>query len=276
MSLPGKKIEVNGLNLHVVDEGSGPAVLLLHGFPDSSSLWRHLIPVLLEEGFRVIAPDMRGFGESDKPEEIEAYQFSELASDMVAVLQTLEIARAHVIGHDWGAVLGWVLAASCPGQVERFAALTVGHPNCFFDHQNLEQQRRSWYCHLFNWQGLAEEMLTRDDWSWLRHFTDNHPEFETWRRDLSRPGALTAALSIYRANVSPEQYVNPQLLPDIQAPTLGIWSDGDAYLTELQMTSSKQHVKGPWRYERFEGASHWFPLDQPERCNQLLLEFLSG
>ena len=94
MSLPGKKIEVNGLNLHVVDEGSGPAVLLLHGFPDSSSLWRHLIPVLLEEGFRVIAPDMRGFGESDKPEEIEAYQFSELASDMVAILQMVQIITA--------------------------------------------------------------------------------------------------------------------------------------------------------------------------------------
>ena len=111
MSLPGKQIETNGLRFHVAEEGTGPAVLLLHGFPDSSSLWRYQIPALVQAGFRVIAPDLRGFGESDKPAETEAYELSVIVNDVVGLLDALQIQSAHVVCHDWGAIVGWLLAA---------------------------------------------------------------------------------------------------------------------------------------------------------------------
>ena len=109
----------------------------------------------------------------------------------------------------------------------------------------------------------------------FRDLVRHHPEVEQWIKDLQRPGALTAALNWYRANVAPEMW-NPERwsLPDVQAPTLGIWSSGDAFLTEAQMLRSAECVSGLWRYERLEGASHWMQLDQPERLNSLILSFL--
>ncbi len=274
MSLPGKQIETNGLRFHVAEEGTGPAVLLLHGFPDSSSLWRYQIPALVQVGFRVIAPDLRGFGESDKPAETEAYELSVIVNDVVGLLDALQIQSAHVVCHDWGAIVGWLLAALCPERVERLAALSVGHPACFLN-PTIEQREKSWYILLFQWKDLAEDLLTRNDWQLFRAWVRNHAEFETWRRDLSRPGALAAGLNWYRANLAPErQAAAPLSVPVVKAPTLGIWSSEDAYLTEEQMLCSKEHVSGEWSYERLEGTSHWLQLDKPEWLNKVLIEFL--
>ena len=123
-----KQIRVGDLNFHVVDEGSGPAVLLLHGFPDSSDLWRNQIPALVDAGLRVVAPDLRGRGASDKPPEVEAYALPVLLQDTVGLLDKLSIERAHVVSHDWGAIVGWLLAAQYPKRLERFVTLSVGHP----------------------------------------------------------------------------------------------------------------------------------------------------
>lgn len=276
MALPGRRLAVGELDFNVYEEGSGPPVLLLHGFPDSSSLWRHQIPALVRAGFRAIAPDLRGFGESSRPEAIEAYAIPTALGDVTGILDALGIGRAHVVGHDWGAALAWFLAAMFPDRVDRLVAMSVGHPASFAD-ASIEQREKSWYMLLFQFEGTAEELLQRDDWKLFREWLRHHPELERWIPDLSRPGALRAALNFYRANAHPAAAAaGPIALPPVKAPTLGIWSTGDAYLTEAQMTGSAAHVAGSWRYERVEGASHWLQLDQPERVSRLLVEFLQG
>lgn len=279
-----KRISANGLAFSVVDEGRGHPVLLLHGFPDSSVLWRHQIPALVAAGYRVIAPDLRGFGASDKPPEVEAYGLPLILADANGILDALGIERAHVVGHDWGAAVAWMLAAFFPGRVQRLAALSVGHPDCYA-RAPIEQREKSWYMLLFQFEGLAETALSQQDWRLLREWTRNHPECDRWIADLSRPGALRAALNWYRANVPPESLFAEQptaatamqsgTVPRIQAPTLGVWSTEERYLVESQMSESGAFVDGPWRYERIERASHWIPVDQPDRLNALLIEFLA-
>ena len=272
------RLRVGELELNVVDEAdgrnAGPAVLLIHGFPDSSHLWRHQIPALVSAGFRAIAPDLRGFGESDRPADVSAYGLMTLVKDMLALLDTLGVKSAHVLCHDFGAAVGWLLAALHPARVERFVPLCVGSPQSFAE-AGFAQREKSWYMLLFQFKDVAEQILMRDGWAFLREFARNHAECEHWISQLSRPGALTAALNLYRANSGPERWLQPRPpLPKVRAPTLGIWPSGDAYLTEAQMTGSAAYVSGPWRYQRLEGASHWLQLDRPDELNRLVLDFL--
>jgi pimeloyl-ACP methyl ester carboxylesterase len=267
-----RRVEGDGVTLAVLDEGEGTPVLLLHGFPDSSYLWRHQVAELVDAGMRVIAPDLRGFGESDKPEAVEAYTLQRSRADIVAVLDSLDVARAHVVGHDWGAGLAWVLAAFAPERVDRLVAMSVGHPNTF--RLTVEQREKFWYQLLFQFN-VAEELLVRDDWRLFRDLVRGNGDLERYISDLSRPGALTAGLNWYRANSHPRRELEARRpFPTIAAPTLGLWSSNDDYLLEEAMVRSAEHVTGPWRYERIEGASHWMQLDEPARVNGLLLEFL--
>ena len=272
----GQTIEANGLSFHVVVEGEGPAVLLLHGFPDSSYLWRHQVPVLADAGFKVIAPDLRGFGESDRPQAIEAYGVQPILGDVTGILDALAVERASVVGHDWGAAVAWVMATLLPERVERLVPLSVGHP-AGFHAAGIRQREMSWYMLLFQFPGVAEEALRRDDWRLARELLGGDGDLERYVADLSRPGALTAALNWYRANVPPEVLfaADAPSLPPVRCPTMGVWSSGDRYLTEELMSGSGAHVQGVWRYERVEGAGHWIPLDAPDHLNRLLLEFLT-
>lgn len=270
-----RRLEVGGVGLNVLDEGEGPPVLLLHGFPDSLDLWRHQVPALTGAGFRVIAPDLRGFGRSDAPEEVEAYALPAVMEDVVGLLDQLEVPTTHVVGHDWGAALAWGLAALQPDRVERLVALSVGHPATFPG--SMEQRALSWYM-LFFLFPEAEEALQRDDWRLFREAFGGGGDLDRYVEDLSRPGRLTAGLNWYRANISPESFASAMssAVPAVSCPTLGVWSAGDVALTEHQMTSSAENVTGPWRYERIDDASHWMPVDAPERLNELLLDFLAG
>src|SRR5262245_52074341 len=138
-----RRIQGDGVELAVLDEGDGPPVLLLHGFPDSSRLWRNQVPALVRAGYRAIAPDLRGFGESDRPEAAEDYAIARSVADVLAILDALEVPRANVVGHDWGAALAWLVAAFAPDRVERLVVLSVGHPNV--RDRSIEQREKSWY-----------------------------------------------------------------------------------------------------------------------------------
>ena len=127
--------------------GEGRPVILLHGFPDSGRLWRNQVPVLAAAGFRVIVPDLRGYGRSDKPGAVGSYSLPALAGDVMAVLSDAGAERAHLVGHDWGAALGWILASMVPDRVDHLAVLSVGHPSTF--RRTLEQNEKSWYMLLF-------------------------------------------------------------------------------------------------------------------------------
>lgn len=267
-------ITVNGLAFVVEDEGHGTPVVLLHGFPDTSRLWRHQIPALVTAGYRVIAPDLRGRGRSEKPQRVEDYKLSAIVGDVAGMMSALGIERAQVVGHDWGAAVAWVFAALMPQRVERLVAISVGHPAAL-PHPTLEQLQKSWYYLLFHFPDLAEDALRKDDWYLFREFLHGNGDVERYIQDLSEPEALTAALNWYRANLPPERFIAPpSRLPAVQAPTLGIFSTGDLYLTEEAMVRSTDHVTGPWRYERIEGVSHWIPTETPDWLTHLLVEFL--
>jgi pimeloyl-ACP methyl ester carboxylesterase len=271
-----RRIAGDGIELAVLDEGEGEGapVLLLHGFPDSSNLWRHQLPALTGAGMRVIAPDLRGFGASDRPQRVEDYRVGRTLGDLVAVLDALGVERVRLVGHDFGAGAAWAFAALHPERVERLVAMSVGHPGA--RGTSMADREKAWYQLLFQFEGVAEELLSRDDWSLLREWLRGHGDLERYVSDLGRPGALTAGLNWYRANLHPARELEPRRqFPPVAAPTLGLWSTGDSYLREEPMRHSGNHVTGPWRYERIDGASHWMQLDAPGRVNALLLDFLA-
>jgi pimeloyl-ACP methyl ester carboxylesterase len=269
-------IEANGLQFYVRDEGSGTPVILLHGFPDTGDVWRKQVPALVEQGFRAIVPDMRGRGRSSKPDAVSDYRLSSIVRDVTGILDALRIERAHVVGHDWGAGVAWLVAALAPERVDRLVAISVGAPGAAA-RPTLEAFQKGWYRLLFLFEGVAEEVIQRDDWYLFRLFLAGAQDTDAYVKTLSEPGALTPALNWYRANLPVQALFGrsggPQI-PMVKADTLGIWSTGDLYLTEDAMTRSEQRVQGRWRYEQL-GGSHWVPIDQPDRLNRLLLEFLS-
>ncbi len=270
------RVRSNSLTFEVRVDGTGETVLLLHGFPDSGRLWRHQVPELVSAGYRCVAPDLRGFGESDRPDGVASYAMPEIIGDVLGILDSLDVERATIVGHDWGAAVGWALAAMVPARVRRLVALTVGHPSGFFA-DPLGQRRRSWYMLLFQHVGLAEELLRRDGWRLFREIGRGEGDVDAYLADLARPGALTAALNWYRANVPVEAFgaVNPMPLPPVACPVLGIWAARDHFLGEAQMLASAEHCRGTWRYERIEESGHWIPLEAPERLGRLLLDFLA-
>lgn len=272
-----QSLQRDGVRIVYADHGpeDGTPVLMIHGFPDSARLWRHQIGVLTDHGYRSVAPDLKGYGRSDKPEDVSVYAMSEMANDVIAVIDDAGIDRAHVVGHDWGGAIAWYLAIRHPDRVRSLVALSVGHPTAFRD-AGLPQLEKSWYMLLFQFDGVAESWLSGNDWQTLRKWTRTALELDHWIEDLSRPGALTAALGIYRANMGPERLLQqPLRLPPVQVPVMGIWSTNDMALTETQMTGSEPYVEAEWRYEKIEDVSHWIPVEAPDRLNELLLDWFA-
>jgi pimeloyl-ACP methyl ester carboxylesterase len=264
-------LSINGLRMHVVSAGEGPAVLLLHGFPDTHVVWRNQIQALAAAGYRVIAPDLRGYGKTDAPTEVQAYAMQQLCADVLALLDALGLDKVSLVGHDWGAALGWRLCAAAPQRFERFAALSVGHLKAVL-RAGIGQHLRFFYMVIFCIPGFSEWLLKAGDWRILRKFTRDRSQPEHWIRDLSPDGRLTAALNYYRANTKPG---GGQGSSRVTVPVMGVWSDGDSALGERQMRDSAAYVQAGFRYERIDGADHWMQLTAPDRVNALLLDFLA-
>jgi pimeloyl-ACP methyl ester carboxylesterase len=265
------RLSIDGLTINVRDEGAGEPVLLVHGFPDDHFVWRYQVPALVAAGYRVIAPDTRGCGDSDMAKQTQDYKLPRLVADLVAILDALAIDRVKLVGHDWGAVIAWAFAAKHPERVTQFAALSVGHAASYAAGP-LEQKLKGWYVVMFQLRGFAERLIKAWNWAFFRRFTDHHPELAHWTAQLGRPGRLTAGINYYRANFG------LLLRPDrakVKVPVLGIYSDGDRYLAEAQMRDSAAFVTAPFRYERIAGAGHWLQIDAPDRVNALLLDFFA-
>jgi pimeloyl-ACP methyl ester carboxylesterase len=267
-------VELGNVTLHVRDSGTGEPVVLLHGWPDTGELWTHQIAALTAAGYRAIAPDLRGFGASSKPADVAAYATPAHVGDVVGLLDALDIPRAHLVGHDWGAAIAWVTAALAPQRVASVTALSVGHPASIRT-AGWRQRQMSWYMLLFQFRGVAEEWLSANDFRNFREWS-RHPQADSVAARLAEPGALTASLGIYRANLPPESLIAPPPeLPPVTVPAMGVWSTRDLALTEENMTNSAKFVAAPWRYERIEGAGHWMQLEAPDALNALLLDFLA-
>jgi pimeloyl-ACP methyl ester carboxylesterase len=269
------RVDVGGVGIGYEVTGEGRPVVLVHGFPDTGRLWRHQVPALVEAGFQVVVPDMRGYGRSDKPATVDAYAMQLLAGDVLAVMADAGIERAHVVGHDWGAAVAWGLAALAGDRVDHLVVLSVGHP-ATMRAGGYEQYEKSWYMLLFQFPEVAEEWLRANDWANFRAW-GRHPDADAVIAELEQNGSLTPALNYYRANLPPRVWLSPgRPLPPIATPTMGIWSSGDMALTERQMTNSAQNMSGPWRYERLDGPGHWMQLEAPDQVNRLLTDFLAS
>ncbi|MEM9706045.1 MAG: alpha/beta hydrolase [Pseudomonadota bacterium] len=242
----------------------------MHGFPDSKSIWDPVIDGLTSAGFRLIIPDMRGFGETDIAPLTKDYDIAVGACpDMLSLLDHFKIDRAHIVGHDFGSPVAWRLASVHPERCVSLAALSVGHMRAFVN-AGWAQKWKSLYILFHQFRGLCEWAYQRNDWSTLRTHWSAHGNIEETIALLARPGRLTAGLNWYRANIGVARMLRPP--PEgfmgeerVFIPTLGIWSDGDAYLTEQQMTASQDYVNAPWEYSKYESVSHWLQLEAPER-----------
>ncbi|MFP6599554.1 MAG: alpha/beta hydrolase, partial [Deltaproteobacteria bacterium] len=229
---------VNGVRLHYVESGTGPLVLLLHGFPEFWYSWRQQIPKLVGAGLRVIAPDLRGYNLSDKPQGRRAYCIRELVADMAGLIEQAGVDRAAVVGHEWGGIVAWYLAARRPELVERLVLLNAPPPpSALRELKTWEQQRKFFYVPLFRLPLLPEALLRARNMNAIERLFTLEPrrgfseeEIEAYKTALSRKGALTAMVNYYRALFLPE---NNRELRDhgrIHAPTLLIWGQRDRHM----------------------------------------------
>jgi pimeloyl-ACP methyl ester carboxylesterase len=275
------------VRLAVAEAGdpSGEPVVLLHGFPEHSHSWRFQLPALAEAGYHAVAPDLRGFGGSDRPTAVEAYAAPALVGDVAGLIGALGHERAHVVGHDWGGSLAWGLAGNLPGMVRSLTILNApqGPVSARLRREDAGQRAKSWYMLLFQFPGVAEAWLSDDDFANLRGFvfdtaapgTFPPEDREVFVDALRRDGALTAALNWYRANMPPASWLrDPPDPPEITVPTMIIWGDADAYMSPELLERSAATVTGPLRVERLPGVSHWVQQEVPDRVNELLLDFL--
>jgi pimeloyl-ACP methyl ester carboxylesterase len=268
-----RTIVINGLHLHVLLEGEGPPVLLLHGFPDSAHLWRHVTPRLVAAGFKVIAYDQRGFGQSDAPAAVSEYDMDKIVSDAVGVLNALGVtAKVRLVGHDWGAFIGWYLSLTHPELIERYVAVSVGHPLAY-RHAGFEQRVKGWYVIAFQFPGFGEWMISSNNYQALREMSKDREDSESRVSDFSRPGRLTAGINWYRANFW--RLFNFKFGRS-RVPTMGIYSPGDVALTENQMRDSQKYMDAEWKYVSIPNSTHWIPLDQPDLLAASIIEWFRG
>ena len=280
-------IHVNGVRLRFVEDGKGPLVLLLHGFPQTSYAWRKQIPALATR-FRVVAPDLRGYGDSEKPYRAIDYRVMTLTEDVVGLIRELGDGRAHVVGHDWGGGLAWATAQHHPEVVDRLVVLNCPHPARFEQElRSLSRQLlRSWYVLFFQLPVIPERLLLRDGaatvarmlrGSALRASTFTDDDLLEYRRAFSLPGAATAALNYYRA-LFRDAVTGRTPVPTkvIAAPTLVIWAEKDVALGTELTYGMEDFFSNELRIEYVLETSHWVMEEQPELVNRLLLEFLGG
>jgi pimeloyl-ACP methyl ester carboxylesterase len=274
----------SGVRLHYVEAGEGPLVVLLHGFPEFWYAWRRQIPALAQAGFRVVAPDMRGYNLSDKPVGWREYGEQPLARDIAELIRHLGVERAHVVGHDWGAAVAYYVAMFHPEVVERLAILNVPHPERMLDgFRTVRQLRKSWYMFFFQIPWLPEWGIRRDGFSFAKRslragtprgtFTDE--DLERYAQAWAQPGALTGMINYYRAALRRSPKAALAALVPIQAPTLVIWGERDAYIGAELAEPSPRWVPNV-RVERLPEATHWVQHEAPERVNELLIEFLGA
>lgn len=271
---------VNGVRLHYVEAGYGPLVLLLHGFPDFWYCWRHQLPVLAEAGFRVIAPDLRGYNTSEKPDGIRPYRLELLSADVLDLICQAGATHAHIIGHDWGGVIAWHIAMHHPDVVERLAILNAPHPVAFVRQlRTLDQLWRSWYLFFFQLPWLPEwwlhrqqatlfERLFRRDLRRADACTDT--DLKAYQQAFTQPGVWRSAVNYYRALF---RYPPRRCFRPVSAPTLLIWGERDRYLG-VRLTEGLQAWVRHLHIERLPHAGHWAQYDDPERVNALLTSFL--
>lgn len=244
----------------------GEPVLLLHGFPEGARCWAGVLPLLAAAGLRAVAPDQRGYSPRARPVDVAAYSLDHLVADTLGMLDALGWATAHLVGHDWGAVVAWVLAARRPDRVRTLTVTSIPHPAAYGAALATDpvQQQLSGYLRLFAVPGKAEQVLLADGEARLRRFFDGSgmvpEEVDGYVVPLLTPGALTAALDWYRA-ARPADYAD---VPPVAVPTTYLWGEQDLGVSPAAAQGCAEHVDADFRFVPLPEGSHWLPEQLPE------------
>jgi pimeloyl-ACP methyl ester carboxylesterase len=279
---------VNGIRLHWVEQGEGPLVVLLHGFPEFWYAWRRQIPALAAAGFRAVAPDLRGYNLSDKPAGVAAYRIETLLDDLAGLVELLGDggeARAHIVGHDWGGALAWHLPLFHPEVCASVAILNAPHPVAYRRalKTNPDQRRRSRYVFFFQLPFLPERGMRRGNFAILERMLRRDPvrpgafteeDIRLYKEALGRPGALTSAINYYRAAFRYPPRTKGRRWP-AGLPAFLVWGEKDRYLAPSLADGVEEWVPGI-RVERLPEASHWVQNDAPDDVNRLLAGFFGA
>ncbi|MCO4746662.1 MAG: alpha/beta hydrolase [Proteobacteria bacterium] len=281
-----ERVATNGVTLNVAVAGpeDGPMVVLLHGFPEFWYCWRHQIPALVEAGYRVIAPNLRGYEHSDKPRGVKHYGIDDLADDVAGLLNHYGADKAPIIGHDWGGAITWHFGHRHPDRASRLAVLNCPHPDTIREalFKDSAQRKRSWYIFMFQLPFIPERYIAKNNyasaWAAMAKKASNRGVFTDADRAVyteawSQPYALTAMLNYYRASIRVPPA--PRRAETIPAPLLLIWGTADHALGESMIDPSLAHAEDA-RVKRLDGISHWVNVDAAEDVNAALLSWLSG
>lgn len=269
--------KVGAVRLHWVEEGTGPLVVLLHGFPEFWYAWRRQIPALAAAGFRVVAPDLRGYNLSDKPEGIASYAITEVMEDVAGLIRHLGHDRAHLAGHDWGGIVGWWMAMLKPEMLERMVIVNAPHPKGMArELRKPKQVLKAWYAIFFQLPALPEAALRANGFAALERvfrgtvrpgaYTDE--DIRRYKEAAARPGAIRGMLNYYRS----ARRVERPRTRRIDTPTLLIWGEKDQALNVENSEGLEPYVPN-LRVERLPDVSHWVPAEAPERVNELMIGF---
>ena len=278
-----RDIMTNGIRMHYVTQGAGPLIVLLHGFPEFWYSWRYQLPVLAEQGYRVVALDLRGYNDTDKPR--TGYDVATLLRDIQGLMHGLGYAKAVIIGHDWGGALAWAFAIRYPQMTERLIVLNAPHPGAFArELRTFNQLRKSWYMFFFQLPWLPEWGLTRNHanaiGSILRESAVQKEAFTEdiiakYREAMSKPGAMAAALKYYRQLLRSFPQQRPDEQVHVSVPTLLIWGEQDSALG-IELTLGLEQWVDNLHIEYISDSGHWVQQEQPEKVNTLMVDFLSA
>ncbi|MFI5956547.1 alpha/beta fold hydrolase [Cryptosporangium sp. NPDC051539] len=265
----------DGLTFDVTIGGpaDGEPIVLLHGFPQNAGEWDRVVEPLHEAGYRTFAPDQRGYSPGARPREIADYRTDHLVADAVALLDAFGLESAHLVGHDWGAVVAWHLAGRHPDRVRTLTALSVPHPRAFRTalRENSEQRRRSTYMLFFKRKWVAERALLAFGARQLRKVFDGSgltpQQVDAYVEPLREKGALTAALNWYRA-MSGRDAAEAE---PVRVPTTYVWSDGDRALGRAGAELCGTYVESDYEFVELDGLSHWLPDQVPDRIAELIV-----
>jgi len=279
---------INGIKMHYVTIGEGPLIVFLHGFPEFWRSWKNQISFFSKK-FKVVALDMRGYGETERPVKVGEYRIEKLARDVTELIDSLGQKKATVVGHDWGGAVAWATAMMNPSFVEKLIVMNAPHPaivqrNAF---RNYAQMQKSWYMFFFLLEKAPEKVLSSNNFEILKHMFEisikrkdrfSLSDIEEYVSSWSKEGGITGGLNYYRANLNEEFWGNlgeSIPFPKINIPTLQIWAEDDMFLGKELTEGTKEFVvDAPFSLNVIPNCGHWVQQEAPEEVNQIMEEFL--
>lgn len=262
------------LHFDVVDQGplDGDVIIALHGFPQTATSWAAVTPILSDAGYRVLAPDQRGYSPGARPPGIDAYRIDRLAGDVLALADAAGAERFHVVGHDWGGGVAWYLASRHADRLRTVSVASTPHPRAMLKAFRGSQALRSWYMLVFRLPRVPEFLLTSRNAAGVRAMmtASRAPHPEESVRLMADPDAATAALNWYRALLRRDS----PTVGRVAVPALYVWSDQDPALGRRAAVGTADWMLGPYQFEVLEGGTHWIPEDRPTEFAEFVIRHL--